>query len=411
MSANKELIERDHGKHLQVPFRLLKPELVHFSEEKDPLYFEIFKLPAFQRLQGIKALGFLAHIRDDWDTGDLKRVPSEERGFPHSRMYHSILVARLTEAILLENNFPEEEVRLGILAGLLHDVATPAGGDAIKGLSPKRLDEEDFWKEVVGLQGKKTIHRAGVSTKELDRAIHNQGIVGKVLDVADRFAYTYADTFYIHGIDLANAGPFPHIYPQQEIKVNRETEEIVFTDPFALKEVLSKRAENFFHTYMFPTNRAADMLIRKLVAPYYAEDGSKPLSPEKLREMTDDELFDFLHDQYGLLTADSFQKAFVSFPTEYYDTTPSEIEGLKHHINTRPSMIIIGAEWLPKVNPCTSYLVKHPSTGEVMPFREFDRQAHTIELLTESRGNFFLYAYDASEPTRFNEVVKSVLGK
>ncbi len=411
MTINKELIRRENGLHLQVPFRLLTPDLVSFSEAKDPLYFEVFNLPAFQRLKGVKALGFLAHVRDDWDTGDFKRVPSEERGFPHSRMYHSILVARLTEAILRENNFPEEEIKLGILAGLLHDVATPAGGDAIKGLNPKGLDEEDYWKDVIGLQGKKIIHNAGISTKDLNRAIHNEGIVGKVLDVADRIAYTYADTYYIRRIDIANMGPFPHIYPQQEIKVDREAEEIVFTDPFSLGEILSKRAENFFEVYMFPTNRAADMLIRRLVEPFYAEDGSRPLNSERLREMTDDELFDFLHDQYGLLTADSFQKAFVSFSTEYYDASPSEVEVLMRHLQKRPEMIKIGAEWLPKVNPCTSYLVKHPSTGEVMPFREFDSiQAGIIELRTERRGPFFVYVYDASEPTRFNEVVKNVLG-
>lgn len=97
------------------------------------------KIKALRRLGNIRALSFLSFIGP--------QAPRDNFYIEHhhTRFDHSLVVALTTEQILRQNGVPLDQINIGIVAGLLHDIATPALGDAAKQLDPERLNEESSW--------------------------------------------------------------------------------------------------------------------------------------------------------------------------------------------------------------------------------------------------------------------------
>ena len=60
----------------------------------------------------------------------------------HTRAAHSLITAAITNIVLTINNFDDQTIKLGIAAGLCHDIAMPALSDFGKKLDRNKLDEE-----------------------------------------------------------------------------------------------------------------------------------------------------------------------------------------------------------------------------------------------------------------------------
>jgi hypothetical protein len=108
---------------------------------------------------------------------------------------HSLDVALYLEKIGYNNHVPKEMLTLLILSGQLHDIATPLGGDITKHALFGLDEEENFteylshYPEVITFISE-NYH---ISIDELQKCIQNEGVAGKLLDIADRIAYTFRD--------------------------------------------------------------------------------------------------------------------------------------------------------------------------------------------------------------------------
>ena len=242
------------------------------------------QIPALNRLTNVKCLSFLSYIGPD-----PKNMYFTE--FTHSRLDHTLTVALITEQILKQNGFPQDQINLGIIAALLHDIATPAYGDATKQIDMKNLHEEDHWWEVLDKKGKDFATQFG-TRQTINEIIKNQGLLGKVLDISDRITYTMKDLNALQvappqvgekpnsyladlNIIIANYPKIGNIY--QEVGVDQRKQDVFFNNPDSLNVFLNLRAHLHQKLYMHPINQAKDLLVSKAIAQIYSKDGSSIL--------------------------------------------------------------------------------------------------------------------------------------
>ncbi len=156
-----------------------------------------FKL---HRLSGIKQLGGL-HYPIIFSHGAAMYV----REFPHDRYAHSNDVGTMAILILYNNNRTELELLTGNMAGRLHDILTPAYGDSTKLIDKKEFDEDRHFPEALANFDWSQVPAApkGIA-KLLPPIIMNKGLIGQVLDIADKLAYVGRDLyeFYVAGPKL-----------------------------------------------------------------------------------------------------------------------------------------------------------------------------------------------------------------
>lgn len=375
------------------------------------------KIPALNRLNGIKALSFLSYVGPrPKDTYFLE--------FSHTRLDHSLTVALITEEILKQNGIPQDQIDLGIIAALLHDIATPAYGDATKQVDMKNLHEEDHWWEVLDKKGKNFVTQFG--TKEIiDKIIKNQGVLGKVLDIADRITYTMKD---MNGIQIAlpfgdkQSNPyFTELnkiianYPKlgniyKEVGVDQKKQDVFFNNADHLDIFLNLRAHLYQNLYLYPTNQARDFLIAKAIAQVYAKDGSSILSPDKLRKMVDYNLMEILADHYEGYSA-GMHPLLTNWNPEFERfNSIDEARKKEKELKQKDNLVIVGINECKGFDSGTEYKVAEKY--KYVEFREYDPlAANRIEEVCNSTKGIFLFWADTSEDNQATRLLKMVLGK
>jgi hypothetical protein len=197
--ADAENQARTHARLMQegeattnYPYELPFSDLIGRLQKGD-LAWDAYRNLPLARLGGIKQLSFLVLVR-----AESKKQLST--GFDHDRLGHSVPTGKIIEVVLRRNPDPaksaaefEHLVEAAVTAGLAHDIATVGGGEAIKKIDPKNLGEENHWKDVLDKKAKRFLKDRGISLSELDRMIHNKGVLGQVLDIADRISYVMLD--------------------------------------------------------------------------------------------------------------------------------------------------------------------------------------------------------------------------
>ena len=185
----------------------------------------------------------------------------------HNRYVHSLDTACNIELIMRNNSFSEEEIKKAIIACCLHDVATPVFGDLTMKAFPK-LKEENGFSDYMAYYPERVAEiekTFNLSITELHSWIKNQGIIGKILDVADRLAYTARDVFSVHNStklkyeqddssektigDIIKKDPYMFDI-MMEISV--KDDQIVFENPERLKNILCIRANMHNLIYLNP---------------------------------------------------------------------------------------------------------------------------------------------------------------
>ena len=125
-------------------------DLNRWIDEDDFLFRASVAFGIWSRLNGIRALSFLSYVG-----------PSPEiqyfTGYAHNRLSHSLAVGMTAGEIGRLNNLPQVSVNYLKASGNLHDIATPALGDATKSIDPDNLDEERFWQELLSENGERFI--------------------------------------------------------------------------------------------------------------------------------------------------------------------------------------------------------------------------------------------------------------
>jgi HD superfamily phosphohydrolase len=265
----------------------------------------LFKL---YRLGGIKQLGYL-HFPTITKDGPIMLV----RGFPHNRYVHSLDVATIGMLILASNGFSEKMQQLYRVAGMTHDTLTPPGSDSIKWIDRKLFDEDLHYPELMArIDWSQLPELLANARKLLPQIILNRGILGSVLDIADKIAYISRDlqAFYINGPkldgyyelkDLLKEEPQPcSLWECVRIKNDR----MYFSDKARLINFLMIRATMFGKLYSNPSSRFWELFVKTFVQKRLYETGK--LTRDMLLRMQDMHLHEMINANIEPYFMDSF---------------------------------------------------------------------------------------------------------
>lgn len=369
------------------------------------------------RLREIKTLSFLAYVGPE---------PEENYfiGFSHTREDHVLVVAMVASEIARLNNIPPRDIETLEVAGVLHDIAMPALGDATKYIDPDNLDEERFWQETVDENGEVFFAQHQLSRELIDGVIKNGGILGQVLDIADRVTYTMKDIYNVIGYVDNRINIHPYLaelryplshYPQigniyKDVVIDQKKDLVFFTDPEKLGVFLLLRALMHRHLYMDPTSQGRDLFVANLIKPLYSTDGSRPLSPRLLRQMTDQQLLDSLARYYQFprhqgswlynQMTNWYAKHEVCLNFEEANRKAKEIQG--------NGFLVLGIKECKGFDAGLSYKTLD-SNQEVVPFAQADPiMARQITEVEEKTRGIYVFYTDASEDTPINELLRKV---
>lgn len=379
---------------------------------EDSPYEYAWRYTSLPRTAGVPTLGSITY-RD-------RSKPRQRYFFPFGqhREGHQYLVGLVAQTIAQNNFLREEEVTLATVAGLIHDNATPAGGDAIKKMDPKNLHEELHWKESIDERGWEYFRELGITEDILDATIKNRGLVGKILDVADRIVYVMMDINQIISNSRAFAGddyladlynliaPMPllgNIY--QDVKVDRRTRDIFFENPDRLRRFLQTRVLMHRNCYLDPVSQARDQVFTNLTSELYSPDGTKLLSPQLLRRMRDSDLIEVLREEYDLSKVWQFSDSYFSlynwYPRYHRFEDADQARKLGIALSRYPdNFVVLGVNRIPKISTGVHYKVRSRS-GDLIPFSEYDPQtSQQLEVMAEEISGHYVLFQDRKHPLK-----------
>lgn len=314
------------------------------------LVHEFISLPAFQRLQGITSLAFLAPPEKYQDG-------SSFIGFAGTRASHTLDVLRTAVPMMNECELSPHARKTLTLGILCHDIATPAGGDAVKFGRPE-LDEELYWADALGTDGLALVQETGIDPETVGAVIQNNGLLGDILDKADRIAYVTTDTCAYK--DPQHTEEFKGL--QRDIRYRADNNTTYFKDPLRLGAFLHRRVLNHRELYLHPQNRARQAMLNDFIEPMYGRQEDAPLTPHLLRRMTDYELYDAIISFHKLPfdTPQEFLGWFLNIIPEFDSLSPrSDVyKPLRARGLLPKDAIHIATERQIPINPATDYKVQ-----------------------------------------------------
>ena len=371
------------------------------------------------RLGGVKSLSFLSYLGEDPESVNCA-YPAH-----HTRYDHSLVVGIVMEEILKQNCFPQDEINKGILAGLIHDIATPAHGDATKSVDPKNLEEEDFWAEVIGKKGLDFLATHGLNEEEMDKIVHNQGVLGKVLDAADRITYTMKDVFSLYESLASPRNINPIFFPLHEIttrnplvgdvykdiNIRRSTGEVYFSDPERLFDFLRLRAvmsKNYYHN---PSSQGRDFLIRRLIEPLYSTSVHSILNPSSLRRMDDNQLLAIISQSYGAgMPICMFDELINWHPQYEVCYTEGEAREKEEELKKEQDIWVLGTRYCKGFNTASDTLVLFE--GQVSPFKEaMPHKAAELDEMSDAIKGFYVFYVPQGKNAMVDSLLTRLSGK
>ncbi|HKC14799.1 MAG TPA: hypothetical protein VKC89_02465 [Patescibacteria group bacterium] len=398
--AVQERLRGDEQLVIYLPFSDMMPEGIY--EQDDIFKALVSLLPPTgrhfppERINHVRALGLLTHVGPDPENQYFT-------SFEHTRFFHTLLVARTGEKILRNNNASESDIKTFIASAILHDAATPALGDATKAVDPANLDEEEFWWEGVTPKGWSYLESIGATKEKIDDVIKNKGILGRTLDIADRIAYVMRDLYTFQSEPavsaiLSNYPQIGNIY--KDLVVDFEGEEVYFKDPETLGTFLLLRGFLNKNLYLHPVNMGRDLKFANLLNPYYSTTAKEgKLNPTMLRQMTDQELMEWLEKAQGIEAMSPGHSYFDFirwFPHFKKFSTLKGAETQKSKLEKDSKFQVIGIKESKGFNPGVSYKVKD-EYGRIVEYKKAEPEsARMLETLAQSTKGFFVFFQEAS---------------
>lgn len=356
------------------------------------------------RLRRIHQLGFLSYpIRGG--TG--------HRGlgfrFHHTRFAHTLEVAFLMTILMINAGADERELRIGQLAALLHDALTPAGGDSVKAIDPENLDEEKGIETLLAKTSEWPQLKKELAIQEEDviRIIQGEGVMGALLDVADKVSYVSRDLSLIvppdHHRDRGwRSDSFLEIVGLTTGRpgicavwddVRIAGKQVCFTNPYKLGDFLILRAMLFRDLYHSPHTRFFEIVAGQVVVGYLYHTGW--INADVLRGIVDDQLADGLAQQ-GIYSVMSWLPSSL-IEIEEFNTLPAA-KAREQELIAEGKLFVIIEDLEKMANPATDLLVLTPREETVRPFKGvFPEQARLIESILTPAKPVRLY-YLAENP-------------
>ena len=359
--------------------------------ERGGITQEVIQYFNLNRLHGVHQLGLLhGAVVPDENRTQQHHVSAR---YPHTRGMHVIDVRTVVGLIARRNNFSHHDMIKLLFCGLTHDALTPAGGDTTKLIDGTAFDEDLHYREF--LQGPawnifKAKHH--LSKDELVEIINNHGVLGTILDIADKVAYISRDTHYY----LAYNSAF-HKHYQTGLKGYDKILAIVKQDPLVcgiwdavvvidgrmvirhpqrLLRFLKLRTLLGKHLYWHPGARITEFLFSVSIMKELYDKGT--LTREMLLRFTDNELSahigKVLGDKYFNLSFSLFLEPYIELFNDA-ESAQQRKEELRHQgitlafIEKAPSILVTHAD---------TFWVLHK--GKIMPLIEaFPDQVAEIE--------------------------------
>ena len=237
----------------------------------DGLASDAYQTFHLHRLHDVRQLAFLHDpvIREnDRSAGTMM--------FDHTRFCHVMDVYAV--ANLISENCrlgPQDSTTLAV-AAISHDALTPAGGDTTKLVDPERFDEDaNYHRLLVGQPWEKFQEKYRIDRTLLIDTVLGKGLLGKILDLADKSSYLARDVVAY----LGTAGPIKqksfspaYFMIATLVEQNRNIcklwdivrvvgDDLVITQPDRLAAFLRLRALMFSQLYYNPYSRFFEYLI------------------------------------------------------------------------------------------------------------------------------------------------------
>lgn len=350
------------------------------------------------RLQRIRQLGFLT---DPVVTEH--GAPGLALQFDHTRYGH-ILDTMVIMALIARNNRLSPELQnTACVAALCHDALTPAGGDSTKLIDPAAFDEDAHFGELLAHTDWATLQNEYiVDQTALVNAVQGQGILGTLLDLADKIAYVARDLgYYLARFRLGG----PTGYPDSYFRVARLVEQdqyicgiwdavrvvgnrVVITDTERLAQFLRLRALMFRVLYYHQGARFLEFMFAKVIVQYLYETGK--LTRTALLEMDDYELEkvidEFVNRRYAIMNistvGDPHVEVFRSAEAAYARET---------ELISRGIVLTLGED-LSRVPTAGTHFLVRTRHGRILPLAKADPQAAAeIEAIARVEEPFRLY--------------------
>ena len=152
----------------------------------------------------------------------------------------------------------------------------PAGGDSVKRVDPKNLDEEENFSLVMEQSGlvESWVERFGFQLDLAQQCVRGEGLLGRILDVVEKLSYTAQDCY---AIGMERPGKIRSLctaYPLimdvwQDIRFTEDRTAFAFTNAQRLSNFILLRAYEYDEFLFNPYSRAFDLFLKKKVQPLY----------------------------------------------------------------------------------------------------------------------------------------------
>ena len=250
------------------------------------------------RLENIHQLQFLSTLRLN---GQAIRGLYPHT-FGHNRLSHSILVAALASSMAKRCGLEESDINKLIVAGLLHDAFTCAGGDSWKDINQQGtlFDEDndfankifryfgDGWKTLCARYGWNPEQMA----KEVAEIVAGHGLLGGIQEIADTASYMLGDLEQIEQATRRrrNSRDFAQVLSASRHGwhiwncVTVVDGKIAVTDPIALNNFLMLRILLWASLYNHPRHKFLECLMQRIVYPYLVDKRAIKISELPIRD-------------------------------------------------------------------------------------------------------------------------------
>jgi hypothetical protein len=326
------------------------------------------------RLGGIRQLAFL---HDPLSEGFALH-------FDHTRLCHVVDVMAIATLMATRNRIPRADWRALRVAALTHDVLTPAGGDTTKSVDWKAFDEDAHYPEAFErFAAGPFLRRQRLSAGQLASIVRNEGVLGRLLDIADKIAYVGRDAWnYVHRIHLIRKerSEEPSAYRRIEAILNAHPMvcgvwdsvvvadgQVFVRDGERLGDFLELRARLFRDLYFNPEARFLEHTLASIIIRDLYESGR--LTRDRLLTMVDGELeglFSEVLEVYfagkSLIVTDSDHARVETFASQ------AAAERREDELEATGDYVVMNETFVGATSPGTKILVL--KDGHIQPFSE-----------------------------------------
>ncbi|MBI4149595.1 hypothetical protein HY491_04050 [Candidatus Woesearchaeota archaeon] len=345
------------------------------------IYQDLTKNEAFTRMSGVKQLGTLG-------------ASALYLGTNATREAHSWMTAIMMDIVLTQNNFDDAHRKLGIAAGLFHDVATPPYSDQGKVIDPAYYNEELLVRNVIGKNTRvlRALAKHHIDLEELVATVQGQGIVGALLNSregldVDNLAYIALDQAMI-----SIPPQFREMYWLSQEDIFDEYRHVAYDGTWAFQDattalkLVTFRAMLYEFVYRNPFNRAKEAFLARLLR-------KTDIKPEQFLRWNDGTFDLWFRKQFGEQAYDDFfqvlRQLFREIAREYDHSLLPELQ------NLNSDRLCVAVNKPPR--DALGTLVQYD--GMVMPLREiaaFRETASAIEQRLAHMG--FIGVYERAPP-------------